>query len=104
MKPPSTPLCRPRRKSMLRRCVKVRLKARHPQHRAKEIQLIYAHFAPPVAFSVTEYPGYVRKPGKEFIDTGSGSRRDAIRARWFTGRRPGVNQTSLASVRKRTQL
>lgn len=104
MNPPSTPRCRPRRKSLLRRYVKVRLKAHHPQHRPKEIQLIYAHFAPPVAFSVTECPGYVLKPGKEFIDTGSGSQRDATRARLFTGRRPGVSQTSLASVRKRTRL
>lgn len=105
MKPQPTPRCRPRWKSMLRSCVKVRLKAHHQQHRAKEIQLIYAHFAAPVAFAVTEYPGHVLKPGKEFINPGSGPRRDATWARLFTGRRPGINQTSLASgVRKRTQL
>jgi len=92
------------RKSRLKRNGNDRLKAGHPQRRTKEIQLIYAHFAQPVIFSVTEYLGYASRPGGEWVNSSSSLRGDATRTHLLTGRKPGACQTSLAGVGERTQL
>lgn len=92
------------RTSRLERQGNNRLKAAPPQRPTKEIQLIYAHFAHPVIFSVTEYLGYASTPGGEPVNSSSSLRRDVPRTQLCTEQRPGARQISLADVRKRTQL
>jgi hypothetical protein len=92
------------RKFMLPRRVNNRPKVHHQRRRAKEIQLIYAHFAPPVIFSVTEDLGYALKPGNKFIKTSLSSRKDAPGTHFLTEQKPGVGQTPPADVRKRIQF
>ena len=51
----------PRRKSVLPGRSNGRFKAHRRNRQAKAIQLIYAHFGPPVIFSVTERFGQIPK-------------------------------------------
>ena len=81
-----------------------RLKVDPPQRPTREIQLIYAHFAHPVIFSMTEYVGYASTPGGEPDNSSSSLRRNTTWSPLFIERKPGARQTSLAGVRKRTQL
>lgn len=49
----------PRRKSLLLTRFNHRFNARRQKRRVQEIQMIYAHFGPPVVFSVAEPFRYV---------------------------------------------
>ena len=91
-------------KSMWPRRVTDRFKTQPRQQRTNEIQLIYAHFAPQVIFSVTEQLGHGPKPGNEFINTSSSSYKDASQIHLFAEYRPEVSQTSPAGVGKRIRL
>jgi len=70
----------PRRKSILLNRIPGRLKTQRRGPRATAIQFIYAHFSPPVIFSVTERCGHVPKLDERHSHPGSAgyARRSAL--------------------------
>jgi len=88
------------RKPMVPKRVPGRLKPYPPHRRAGEIQLVYAHFAPPVTFSATEHIAFAPWPGNAFSKAGPGSRKNAPRAHRFAGPGPEVRPASLAGAAK----